>query len=145
MPDQTTGEALAAARDAVGAARVADPDEHFPYKLAAAEGVLKRKTPMGPDGPKDASVTGEDFTSRRIVEATAAYVAAQEAYLLDGSAVNREAFQAATDDLVAARRAHRRTRVDANGNPALNVTGQPTGEGTLDHLRGTRFRRPGEE
>jgi hypothetical protein len=137
----TYGEALAKAREMVSTARLHDPGEHFPYKAADAKAALRRKN-MGPDGGSD--VTGADYTSPRIIEASEAYIAAQKAWLEDPSEANRSAYAAATDDLVAARKTHRRTRVDAAGNP----TGGPVGLTDAPrpkHMRGVRHRRTGEE
>lgn len=139
-----TGEALAQARDLVAQARLTDPGEHFPFKIKAARDLVAKDTPMGPAGPKDTSVTAQDFMTERIAEASKAYVDAQAAYLANSTPSSRERYDMARDDLIAARRAHRRSRVDADGNPVLNVTAESTTAGQ-DHLRGTRFRRPGEE
>jgi hypothetical protein len=144
MPDLTTGEALAQARALVADARLNDPGEHFPYKRKVVDALVAKDAPLGPEGPKDASVSAQDFMTPRIAEATDAYIAAQAAYLADSSSANRERYDMARDDLVAARQSHRRTRVDAQGNPVLNVTAT-SASADQDHLRGTRFRRPGEE
>lgn len=121
-----------------GAARLADPDDHFPYKTADAKAALKRKD-MGPDADTKKDVAGLDFTSARIIEATDAYIAAQAAVLENPTPGTRSAYEAAADDLVAARRTHRRERVDADGNPQANIVGTTTAAGPL------RAKRVGEE
>jgi len=141
---RSTGEALARARADVAAARLADPGEHFPYKIAVATQLLEDNPPMGPDGPDDDSVQAEDFMSQRIADASAAYIAAQAAFLKDPTAANTEAYRAATDDLVAARRTHRRSRVDADGKPVAAFVGI-TRAATPDYQRGPRLRRVGED
>lgn len=133
----------AEARQKVAAARLADPEEHFPYKQAEVAKLLKANPAMGPDGPGDTTVQAEDFLTTRIAEATAAYIDAQAAFLADPSPANRSGYDARRDDLIAARRTHRRTRVDPDGNPVANVVGMTPG--APDHLRGPRFRRAGEE
>lgn len=135
------GDAQAKARELVSQARLADEGEHFPYKTSDAKAALKRKA-MGPDG--SSGVTGADYLSARIVEASEAYVAAQAAYLADPTPGNRSAYAVATDDLVAARRTHRRSRVDAQGNPVGGVVGL-TDAPRPPHMRGYRHRRTGEE
>ena len=140
----TTGEAIAAARQSVSAARLGDPDEHYPYKLGAALGVLKNDTPMGPAGGDDDSVSAKDYMSDRIARASSEYINAQAAFLADPSDGNRSAFEAAKDDLVAARKTHRRNRVDAAGNPVGSVVASTSATG-LEHMRGPRLRRVGED
>jgi hypothetical protein len=135
------GEAQAKARELTSQARLRDPDEHFPYKTADARAALKRKA-MGPTGGSD--VTGADFLSARIIDASEAYVAAQAAYLAEPTQATRSALDAATDDLVAARKTHRRARVDAAGNPVGGVVGQ-TDAPRPTYMRGARHRRTGEE
>lgn len=139
---ETYGDAQASARQALASARLADPDEHFPYKTADAKAALKRR--MAPDASTKDDVTGADYTSTRIIEASEAYVTAQEAYLSDPSRANRSAYEAARDDLVAARRTHRRSRVDDDGNPIGNIVGI-TAAGRQSHHVGPRLRRVGEE
>lgn len=140
----TTGEALAAARVAVGEARVSDPGEHFPYKFKAVQSLLSKDAPMGPEGADDDSASAKDFTSERIAFCSAAYIAAQKAWLLDPSPGNHSAYEAAKDDLVAARRTHRRGRVDADGNPVGGVVAT-TKAPLAEHQRGPRLRRVGED
>jgi hypothetical protein len=146
MPSKpkSTGEVIAQARQDIATARLADPDEHFPYKLGAALGVLKKDAPMGPGGPDDKSATASDFMSQRIAETSAAYNEAQADYLKDPSPANRSAYEAAKDDLVAARKTHRRNRVDADGNPTGSVVAL-TNAGRPEHMRGVRLRRVGED
>ncbi len=140
----TTGEAITAARRSIAAARLADPGEHFPYKRREAARALSDADLMGPAGPDDDSVDAGDFTSERIILATDAYVAAQADYLADDTEANRERVKATADDLVAARRAHRRTRVDADGNPVGAIIGTTAGASPA-YLRGPRHRRIGED
>jgi hypothetical protein len=137
------GEVVAEARRTIAEARVSDPNEHYPYKADKVHALLSANPAMGPAGPDDDSVQAADFTSTRIVDATKVYVDAQKAVALDPSRENREAYQVATADLVAARQAHRRYRTDADGRPAAAIIGT-TDRSSFDHLRGPRFRRPGE-
>lgn len=132
------GEAHDKAMQMLADARLADPDEHFPYKAADAKSALKAKN-LGPDADTKADVTGADFLSARIVEATEAYIAAQRAYLADPTKANHQAYEAATDDLAAARRTHRRARVDDEGDPIANIVGTTKGDAPL------RAKRVGEE
>jgi hypothetical protein len=136
------GEAWAQARQSVNAGRLNDPDEHYPYKLDHVRQMLDDNPAMGPDDEGD-DVRMEDFMSRRIAEATDDYIAAQAAYLKSETAQNRAAYDSARDDLVAARRAHRRARTDVDGNPVANIVG--IADRRDDHLVGRRFRRVGEE
>jgi hypothetical protein len=143
LADTSYGEAHAHARKLLSQARLRDPGEHFPYKTADSKAALRRKS-MGPDGDGGHDVTGADFISARIIEASEAYIAAQAAFLEDPSRANRSAYAAATDDLVAARRTHRRNRVDANGQPVGGVVGL-TDASRPTYMRGARLRRVGEE
>lgn len=140
---RSTGSAIAKARADVAAARLADPDEHFPYKHEVVVDLVDKNPPMGPEGPKDASVSAEDFMTRRIADASAAYIAAQEEHLLDPSPATASAYEAAKDDLVAARRTHRRARVDADGKPVAAIVAQ-TSAAPGEHQVGPRLRRVGE-
>lgn len=137
------GDVQAKARKMVAQARLADPDDHFPFKTSDAKAALKRKG-MGPDADARDDVTGADYTSTRIIEATEAYIAAQAAFLDTPSRANRSAYNAATDDLIAARRTHRRNRVDMDGNPVANIVGM-TRSAQPEHRVGPRLRRVGEE
>ena len=137
----TTGEALAAGRQAVAAARVNDPGEHYPYKASVVADLLDTNPAMDPGDGSD--VTAVDFMSQRIAQASEAYIAAQEQWLLDPTPANNSRYEAAKDDLVAARRNHRRNRVDADGKPAgaiVALTNAPMPDG----LVGPRARRIGE-
>lgn len=113
---KTYAQAVEAARAGLAAARLADPDEHFPYKIDAVLELLDANpnmgpgTPDGPDGVDDTSRDVSDYMSREIAAASEAYVAAQEAYLRDHNPENRAAFEAARDELVAARLDHRQNR-----------------------------------
>lgn len=138
------GEAHDKAMAMLAESRLADPDEHFPYKDADAKAALKRKN-MGPDAGEKEDVTGADFLSQRIVEASSAFIAAQEAYLREPTAASHSAMEAAQDDLIAARRTHRRGRVDADGNPVANVVGTTRAPQPEAGRVGTRSPRVGEE
>ena len=116
---QSYGEAVTRAQELVRAGRLADPDEHFPYKHADVTALLEENPPAGPRGADDDSLRIADFTSTRIADATDAYVQAQAAYLTDPGDATLAAYQEATDDLTAARRAHRRRR-----GGAMAITGQ---------------------
>lgn len=137
------GEAVAKAQRDVNAARLADPDEHFPYKHDHVRALVADNPPMGPDGPSDNRVTVADVMTVRIADASNAYIEAQAAYLTDPGPATKSALDAATDDLVAARRNHRRNRVDADGKPTgaiLAVTANPP----TGLVHGLRHPRPGE-
>jgi hypothetical protein len=113
MPEKTPGsygEAVTRAQALVRAGRLADPGEHFPYKHDQVTALLEENPPAGPKGKDDDSLRVSDFMSVRIADATKAYVRAQEAYLRDPGDATLADYQEATDDLVAARRAHRRRR-----------------------------------
>lgn len=136
-------EAVAEASRAVAEARLNDPDEHFPYKLDHVRSLVEGNGPMGPDGPSDDRVTAEDFMSDRIALASNDMVEAQAAVLREPNARTRSAYDAAVDDLVAARRSHRRNRVDADGKPSsaiVAITDRPPRE----LVDGVRHRRVGE-
>lgn len=91
--------------------RLTDPADHFPYRVDDALAVAVDAPPMGPNGPDDASVTGQDFLSEDIVQASAAYVDAQAAYIADVTDPGLKAdYQHAAGLLVAARAAHRSRR-----------------------------------
>lgn len=93
-----------------------DPAGHFPYKSADAWALLEKNPPMGPDGEDDDRVRAEDFTSRDIIAATAAYVAAQADWYRDPGEATYEVMQQAANELVAARQAH---RADRPGGPTV--------------------------
>lgn len=80
------GEAVEQSRQILADARLADPDEHFPYKL-------------------DDAVRGG--LPERIANASQDMVAAQEALLRDPSDENRVTFKDAQERLVAARNDYR--------------------------------------
>lgn len=116
---KTYGDAVAQAQELVRAGRLADPGEHFPYKHDAVTALLDENPAAGPNGDDDDSRHVSDFISRRIVDASQAYIEAQQAYLKDPGDATLAAYQEATDDLVSARRAHRRKR-----GGGLAITGQ---------------------
>jgi hypothetical protein len=128
----------------VAEARLADPDEHYPYKHDAVSTLIADNPGMGPEGPGDMAAQAEDFMTQRIADASAAYIDAQAAYLADSSRGKREAYEAAKEDLVAARKAHRRSRVDSEGRPVGAIVAS-TPSAVPDHLVGPRLRRVGEE
>jgi hypothetical protein len=113
---KTYAQAQQVAQDALAAARLADPDEHFPYKHEEALAALDADTPMGPgtpdgiDGAADTSRTIADYLTRAIVDASAAYVAAQEAYLRDRNEDTLAEYERTRDELVATRLDHRQNR-----------------------------------
>jgi hypothetical protein len=112
-------QAVDQARQAVARARLADPDEHYPYKADAVAQLLEENPAAGPAGPDDDSKRATDFMSTRVADASAAYIEAQAAYLRDPGDATLADYQEATDDLVAARRVHRRRR-----GGAMFVSGQ---------------------
>ena len=116
---QSYGDAVTRAQELVRAGRLADPGEHFPYKHDAVTALLDENPPAGPGGEDDDSRRVSDFMSPRIADATQAYVQAQESYLSDPGDATLAAYQEAADDLVAARRAHRRKR-----GGAMSISGQ---------------------
>lgn len=93
-----------------GADRVNDPGEHFPYKRATVVALLEADAPAGPEGPDDKRARVSDYTSRRIADASDAYVRAQATVLQGGDEPALAAYRAARDDLVAARAEHRANR-----------------------------------
>ncbi|BAL87305.1 hypothetical protein AMIS_20850 [Actinoplanes missouriensis 431] len=92
----------------IRAGRLADPDEHFPYKHEAVTALVAENPPAGPNG--DDSKRVSDYMSQRIADASEQYIAAQAAYLGDPGDGTLAAYQAATDALISARKAHRRQR-----------------------------------
>lgn len=114
------GDAVTRAQDLVRAGRLADPGEHFPYRHDAVTALLAENPPAGPKGEGDDSKRVSDFMSTRIADATQAYVAAQQAYLENPGDATLAEYQEKTDDLTAARRAHRRKR---GGEMSISGTG----------------------
>jgi hypothetical protein len=110
------GEAYEKARAGLAAARLGDPDEHFPYKHDAVIDLMDSDPPMGPgvpdgvDGTEDTSRAVADYTSQGIADASGAYIEAQAAYLRDPGEDTRAGYEAARDALVAARLDHRINR-----------------------------------
>lgn len=104
---------------ALAQARLDDPAEHFPYKHDVVTRMLADGTPMGPgipgqlDGAGDSQRTIDDYMSPGIADASNDYVAAQAEYLADPCEQTRAAYDAARDDLLAARLDHRANRTDA--------------------------------
>lgn len=105
---QSYGDAVTQAQDLIRAGRLADPGEHFPYKHATVTALLEENPPAGPNGDDGKRVS--DFMSTRIADASAAYIDAQETYLGDPGDATLAEYQSAAEDLVAARKTHRRKR-----------------------------------
>lgn len=94
------------AKAAANRARLRDEGEHFPYKREEALAALRTPPEEGTNNHP-----AHWYTSEEIIEASAAYVAAQEAYLRDtADAETRNAYDRAKEDLAEARRRHRRGR-----------------------------------
>lgn len=112
----TYGQAVEQAVALLNAARLADPDEHFPYKHDVMVALLDEDPPMGPglpdgaDGVDDRSRGVGDYTSRGIADASRDYIDAQAAYLSAPSEDTLSVYEAARDQLVAARLDHRQGR-----------------------------------
>jgi hypothetical protein len=115
---KTYTAAVEQARAMLAAARLADPDDHFPYKIDEVLAVLDADPPMGPgvpggvDGAEDVSRNVGDYMTVDIANASHAHVAAQEAWLASPTAENRSEYEATRDRLVAARLDHRTYRGD---------------------------------
>lgn len=113
---KTYAQAVQAAQATIATARLADPDEHFPYRYDAVVAMLDDAPPMGPgvpdgiDGADDTARMIDDYMSRGIADATRDYVAAQAAYLADPSTENHMTYDTARDRLQAARLDHRQNR-----------------------------------
>jgi hypothetical protein len=113
---QTYGEAHEKAVRLMSQARLADPNEHFPYKIDEVLDLIDTDPPMGPgipgqvNGADDTSRTVADYMTPGIAQASAEYVDAQAAYLESPSDTTRQAYDAARDRLVAARLDHRSNR-----------------------------------
>ncbi len=116
MPAETYAEVVDSNRRALARARLSDPAEHFPYKYDEVTALLDAGVLMGPgvpgetDGTDDGARTIDDYMSAGIAAASRDYVAAQTAYLEDPSADTKDAYDAARDQLLAARLDHRRNR-----------------------------------
>jgi hypothetical protein len=108
-------------------ARLDDPDEHYPYKHEHVRRLVTENKRFGPNGPGDDSVETTDVLSPAIVEATAAYVAAQATFVASQSSEDRAAYRARRDELTAARRAHRVNRLDDQGRPVHAIIGIRSG------------------
>lgn len=113
---QSYGEAHEQALKLLGKARLADPNEHFPYKHDTVTAVVEANPPMGPgipgqlDGAEDESRRADDYITQGIADASKDYIDAQAAYLADPTLENRQAYDAARDRLQAARLDHRVNR-----------------------------------
>lgn len=104
-------EALVEAQRLLRTGRMADPGEHFPYRHDAVSAVVAGNPPMGPDGPDDDRVRAEDYMSQDIADASAAYIAAQQAYLADPGDSTRAEYVEMRRVLQEARVRHREHRV----------------------------------
>lgn len=105
---------------------LADPAGHFPYKQAAALALVEENPPAGPDGPDDDRVRVEDFLTTDLIEATDAYVSAQEDYYRDPGEGTLDLMNQAAADLVAARQKHRANR--PAGPTVVGIRARRTGE-----------------
>jgi hypothetical protein len=116
MAPDTYAEAADEFRRSVAELRLADPDEHFPYKHDDVVALIDENPPMGPgtpdgvDGTADTSRVIGDYTSRAIADASRDYIDAQADLLRDPSDDTRSAYEAARDRLGAARLDHRQAR-----------------------------------
>lgn len=103
---------------ALSRAALADSDSHFPYKADTVAAIIADNPPMGPgapghvDGSEDRSREVADYMTTGVAEATADYVAADQAYRENRTTDNLDQLNAATDRLVAARLDHREQRGD---------------------------------
>ena len=117
-PEKTYAEVVEEQRRALGQAALNDPLSHFPYKRAVVDGMLATPNlpmgsgrPAGLEGAEDTSRTIEDYMSPGIAEATDAYIAAQAAHLANpDDEATFDAYNAARDQLQAARLDHRQNR-----------------------------------
>lgn len=105
-------DAVSKARGLISEARLADPDEHFPYKHEAVLALLEENPPAGPEGPDDDRVRVSDMISEAIADGSRDYVEAQAAYLADPNEETRATYEVARDVLVEARKRHRANRGD---------------------------------
>lgn len=110
------GEAQVQAARLVSQARLADPNDHYPYKIDEALALIDEDRPMGPGNPdgepgsNDRSRTVSDYITPGIAQASDDYIGAQAAYLENPSDDTRQAYDSARDRLVAARLDHRSNR-----------------------------------
>lgn len=111
------GDAVTQARLSINQARLADPDEHFPYKHEAVLALIEENPPMGSgmpgefDGTEDNSRAVSDYITEAIADASRDYIDAQAAYLADPSDDTLKAeYDATRDRLLAARLDHRAAR-----------------------------------
>lgn len=104
------GSAWETAQSLLRKGRLADPNEHFPYKHANVIALVEENGPVGPAGPDDDQVLVEDHMSREIADATKRYIDAQSAYLTDPGDGTRADYDASKDALQKARAQHRANR-----------------------------------
>lgn len=102
-------------------ARLADPDEHYPYRHDHVSALIAENGPAGPEGPDDDRATVGDFINQDIADASKTYIEAQAEYLKAPTDVTDGIYRQATEALVAARQRHRRLRV--NGTNVVAVRG----------------------
>lgn len=113
---KTYSEVLDQNRRNLAAARLTDPDEHFPYKLEDVLDLIQEDPPMGGgvpggiDGTEDRSFEVADYITAAIAEASEAYIQAQADFLDNPGDETRSAYEAARDRLNAARLDHRTNR-----------------------------------
>jgi hypothetical protein len=111
MAAEDYGTAHARARAIVAAARLADPDEHFPYRHHVVAGLLDQGAAMpADDGDPADDRTVADYMSREIADASRDMIAAQERYLKDPGDATMAAYDIARTALEEARMAHRADR-----------------------------------
>jgi len=119
MPPETYAEVVDRTARERAQARLADPNEHFPYKHDVVSDLLDDGAAMGPgiplviDGADDDSRSIDDYMSAGIADASRDYVDAQAAWLTEPSSSTLAVYEAARDRLVAARLDHRQNREDA--------------------------------
>lgn len=94
--------------------RLADPLSHFPYKHDdAREGAAREEMRRGLEaGHTDEMIEDSINLAHDEVDATAAYVEAQEAYFRDPTPERRQAEREAAAELQEARRKRREVRED---------------------------------
>jgi hypothetical protein len=107
------------------AGRLADPDEHFPYRHAEVRELVAENPPAGPNGPDDARVRVEDFMTGDIADASRDYIGAQEAYLRDPGNATRAEYERCKELLIAARQEHRANR---GGVTVVGIRARRAGE-----------------
>lgn len=94
--------------------RLSDPLSHFPYKHdEASEGAAREEMRRGLEaGHTDEAIEDSVNLAQAEIDATAAYVEAQETYFRDPTPENRQAEREAAAELQEARRKRREARED---------------------------------